>query len=42
MTQHVIEHGKPEDRAKIVNLVTSQLLNFSKYASLGFVGTTVY
>lgn len=34
VTQHVIEHGKPEDRAKIVNLVTSQLLNFSKYAFL--------
>jgi len=31
VTQHVIEHGKPEDRAKIVNLVTTQLLQFSKY-----------
>ena len=31
VTQHVIEHGKPEDRAKIINLVTSNLLMFSKY-----------
>jgi mRNA-binding protein PUF3 len=33
VTQHVIEHGKPEDRAKIINLVTTQLLHFSKYIS---------
>jgi mRNA-binding protein PUF3 len=30
VTQHVIEHGKPEDRAKIISLVTTQLLQFSK------------
>jgi len=33
VTQHVIEHGKPEDRAKIIRLVTTQLLQFSKYLS---------
>ena len=31
VTQHVIEHGKPEDRAKIISLVTAQLVNFSKH-----------
>ena len=31
VTQHVIEHGKPEDRARIITLVTAQLVNFSKH-----------
>ena len=31
VTQHVIEHGKPEDRGKIISMVTTQLLQFSKY-----------
>lgn len=31
VTQHVIQHGKPEDRAKIISLVTLQLLTFSKH-----------
>ena len=29
--QHVIEHGKPEDQAKIIDLVTAQLLHLSKH-----------
>jgi mRNA-binding protein PUF3 len=29
--QHVIEHGKLEDRAKIIRIVTSQLLALSKH-----------
>ena len=29
--QHVIEHGKPEDQAKIIELVTAQLLTLSKH-----------
>ncbi|KAH4198775.1 hypothetical protein HBI26_078900 [Parastagonospora nodorum] len=31
VTQHVIEHGLPEDRAKIVSLITAQFLTFSKH-----------
>ncbi len=31
VTQHVIQHGKPEDRAKVIKIVTSQLLNLSKH-----------
>jgi mRNA-binding protein PUF3 len=31
VTQHVIEHGLPEDRAKIVSLVKAQFLTFSKH-----------
>ncbi|KAK5014420.1 mRNA binding protein puf3, partial [Cryomyces antarcticus] len=31
VTQHVIEHGKPEDRAKVIELVKAQLLGFSKH-----------
>jgi mRNA-binding protein PUF3 len=31
VTQHVIEHGLPEDRAKIVSLITAQFLVFSKH-----------
>ena len=29
--QHVIEHGRPEDRVKIISLITAQLLMFSKH-----------
>jgi mRNA-binding protein PUF3 len=31
VTQHIIQHGKPEDRAKVVKIVTSQLLTLSKH-----------
>jgi mRNA-binding protein PUF3 len=31
VTQHVIQHGKPEDRAKIIKLITAQLLTLSKH-----------
>ena len=31
VTQHVIEHGKPEDRARIIELVTSNLVIYSKH-----------
>lgn len=31
VTQHVIQHGKPEDRAKIIKIITSQLLTLSKH-----------
>ncbi len=31
VTQHVIEHGKDEDKAKIILIVTSQLVLFSKH-----------
>lgn len=31
VTQHVIEHGLPEDRAKIVALIKAQFLVFSKH-----------
>ena len=31
VTQHVIEHGRDEDRGKIVALVTAQLVSFSKH-----------
>ena len=31
VTQHVIEHGRPEDRGKIIDLVTEQLVNYSKH-----------
>ena len=31
VTQHVIEHGLPEDRAKIVSLIKAQFLVFSKH-----------
>lgn len=31
VTQHVIEHGKPEDRAKVIKIVTAQLLTLSKH-----------
>jgi mRNA-binding protein PUF3 len=31
VTQHVIQHGKPEDRAKVIKLVTAQLLTLSKH-----------
>lgn len=30
VVQHVIEHGQEEDREKIVQVVTSNLLSFSK------------
>ena len=29
--QHIIEHGREEDRARTIALVTSQLVNFSKH-----------
>lgn len=29
--QHVIQHGKPADRAKVVNLITAQLLTYAKH-----------
>ncbi|KAF2791387.1 ARM repeat-containing protein [Melanomma pulvis-pyrius CBS 109.77] len=31
VTQHVIEHGEPEDRAKMIALVTEKLLVYSKH-----------
>lgn len=31
VTQHVIQHGKPEDRAKIIKIITAQLLTLSKH-----------
>ena len=31
VTQHVIEHGREEDRSRIIALVTNQLSNFSKH-----------
>lgn len=31
VTQHVIQHGKPEDKAKIVSVVAKHLLQFSKH-----------
>ena len=31
VTQHVIEHGRGEDRARIISLVTVQLVLFSKH-----------
>lgn len=31
VTQHVIEHGKDEDRARIISLVTEQLVHYSKH-----------
>jgi len=31
VTQHVIQHGKPEDRAKIIRIITGQLLTLSKH-----------
>lgn len=31
VTQHVIEHGRDEDRGKIVSLITQNLVNFSKH-----------
>ena len=31
VTQHVIEHGRPEDRAKIISLITGQLIMYSKH-----------
>jgi mRNA-binding protein PUF3 len=31
VTQHVIEHGGPEDRAKMIALVTDKLLVYSKH-----------
>ena len=31
VAQHIIEHGRDEDRAKLINLVISQLANFSKH-----------
>lgn len=31
VTQHVIEHGKPEDRGRIISLVTSNLVGYSKH-----------
>ena len=31
VTQHVIEHGGLEDRAKIITLITAQLVTFSKH-----------
>ena len=31
VTQHVIEHGKPEDRGRIIDLVTINLVNYSKH-----------
>lgn len=31
VAQHIIEHGRDEDRAKLVGLVISQLSNFSKH-----------
>lgn len=31
VTQHVIEHGLPEDRARIIELVKAQLITFSKH-----------
>ena len=31
VAQHIIEFGKDEDRARLVNLVISQLTNFSKH-----------
>ena len=31
VTQHVIEHGKEEERAKVISLVTAQLVHYSKH-----------
>ena len=31
VTQHVIEHGREEDRAQVISLVTSHLINFSRH-----------
>ena len=31
VTQHVIEHGRDEDRSRIITLVTNHLSNFSKH-----------
>ncbi len=31
VTQHVIEHGRDDDRAKIIRLVTMQVVIFSKH-----------
>ena len=31
VAQHIIEHGREEDRARLVDLVISQLVNFSKH-----------
>ncbi|KAF2710869.1 ARM repeat-containing protein [Pleomassaria siparia CBS 279.74] len=31
VTQHVIEHGEPEDRAKMISLVTEKLFVYSKH-----------
>ena len=31
VTQHVIQHGKPDDRAKIIKIITGQLLSLSKH-----------
>jgi mRNA-binding protein PUF3 len=31
VTQHVIQHGKPEDRANIIKIITGQLLTLSKH-----------
>lgn len=31
VTQHVIQHGRPDDRAKVIKIVTAQLLSLSKH-----------
>jgi mRNA-binding protein PUF3 len=31
VTQHIIQHGKPEDRAQIIKIVTGNLLTLSKH-----------
>jgi mRNA-binding protein PUF3 len=31
VTQHVIMHGKPEDRSRVISIVTKELFIFSKH-----------
>ena len=31
VTQHILEHGREEDRALIISLVTAHLVNFSRH-----------
>ena len=31
VTQHVIEHGKPQDRGRLIGIVTVNLVNYSKH-----------